>query len=151
MSKGTIFFDMDGTIADLYGVKDWLKMLRNYDPTPYVEASPMVEPTALSATLRKLQSAGWKLGIVSWLSKDPDPQFGRAVTKAKVSWLNRIFPEITWDVINIIPHGVRKGDYASSENDILFDDEEPNRKAWATNFAFDPKEINRVLTELTNL
>ena len=28
----TLVFDMDGTIADLYGVKGWLKMLRAEDP-----------------------------------------------------------------------------------------------------------------------
>ena len=29
-----IWFDMDGTIANLYGVENWLPMLRAYDPTP---------------------------------------------------------------------------------------------------------------------
>ena len=29
-----IYFDMDGTIADLYAVDGWLDMLRAYDPTP---------------------------------------------------------------------------------------------------------------------
>ena len=28
-----IWFDMDGTIADLYGVEDWLPKLRAYDPS----------------------------------------------------------------------------------------------------------------------
>ena len=30
-----ICFDMDGTIADLYAVENWLPMLRAFDPTPY--------------------------------------------------------------------------------------------------------------------
>lgn len=29
-----IYFDMDGTIANLYAVEGWLPMLRAYDPTP---------------------------------------------------------------------------------------------------------------------
>ena len=33
-----IVFDMDGTIADLYGVENWLPKLRAYDPTPYQTA-----------------------------------------------------------------------------------------------------------------
>lgn len=27
-----IYFDMDGTIANLYGVPNWLEGLRNFDP-----------------------------------------------------------------------------------------------------------------------
>ena len=33
-----ICFDMDGTIADLYGVDGWLEKLRAYDATPYLTA-----------------------------------------------------------------------------------------------------------------
>ena len=38
MENKTIVFDMDGTIADLYGVKGWLNYLRNEDTTPYEKA-----------------------------------------------------------------------------------------------------------------
>ena len=31
----TIYFDMDGTIANLYGVDGWLDMIINRDATPY--------------------------------------------------------------------------------------------------------------------
>lgn len=37
----TIYFDMDGTIANLYGVDNWLPRLRSEDATPYEEACPM--------------------------------------------------------------------------------------------------------------
>ena len=33
-----IWFDMDGTLADLYGVENWLEKLRASDPSPYAEA-----------------------------------------------------------------------------------------------------------------
>ena len=36
-----ICFDMDGTIANLYGVHNWLEMLRAEDPTPYALAEYM--------------------------------------------------------------------------------------------------------------
>ena len=39
----TIYFDMDGTIANLYGVIDWLPKLHNSDASPYMEAKPLVE------------------------------------------------------------------------------------------------------------
>ena len=42
-----INFDMDGTIADLYGVDNWLEMLINGDTTPYSIAQPLVRLSAL--------------------------------------------------------------------------------------------------------
>lgn len=30
----TIYFDMDGTIANFYGVENWLDYLKAYDTTP---------------------------------------------------------------------------------------------------------------------
>ena len=33
-TKGTIYFDMDGTLANFYGVENWLDYLENEDTTP---------------------------------------------------------------------------------------------------------------------
>ena len=60
-----IWFDMDGTIADLYGVTDWLPMLRAYDPTPYAIAKPLVNLSRLARTLNRLQALGHEIGIIS--------------------------------------------------------------------------------------
>ena len=35
-----IYFDMDGTIADLYNQPNWLKRLREFDPKPYRVPNP---------------------------------------------------------------------------------------------------------------
>ena len=37
-----IWLDMDGTIADLYAVENWLPMLQAHNPTPYEQAKPLV-------------------------------------------------------------------------------------------------------------
>ena len=68
-----IYFDMDGTIANLYGVDGWLDMLRAYNPAPYERAKVMVNMSQLARVLNKLQKQGWHIGIVSWLSKCPPP------------------------------------------------------------------------------
>ena len=49
----TIWFDMDGTIADLYAVENWLPMLRAYDPAPYTLAKPLVHMATLARLLHK--------------------------------------------------------------------------------------------------
>ena len=65
----TIYFDMDGTIANLYGVEGWLNYLINKDTTPYEVAKPMVNMNSLARLLNNLQKKGYEIGIVSWLSK----------------------------------------------------------------------------------
>lgn len=37
----TIFFDMDGTLADFYGVENWLEYLNAEDTLPYEVAKPL--------------------------------------------------------------------------------------------------------------
>ena len=141
-----INFDMDGTIADLYGVRDWLPKLRAYDPSPYAEAVPLVRLAQLAYYINRAQELGHEVNILSWLSKDPDPAYQRAVTATKLSWLKAHLPSVTFNNIYIIPYGVPKTKYASG---ILFDDELPNRVAWnaasALNHAYDETVIFEVL------
>ena len=68
----TINFDMDGTIADLYGVANWLDFLIAEDATPYVVAKPLVNMQVLSRLLNKLQRNGYTINIISWTSKNGD-------------------------------------------------------------------------------
>ena len=53
-----IYFDMDGTIADLYGVENWLEMLINEDVTPYRVARPLIRMQSLARVLNRLQREG---------------------------------------------------------------------------------------------
>lgn len=129
----TIYFDMDGTIANLYAVNGWLEKLRSYDATPYAEAVPMVNMALLARMLNKAKANGYRVGIVSWLSKEPTPQYNNAVTKAKLQWLQKHLKSVKFDEIHIIPHGYPKFLAVADANGILFDDEEANRKAWMGN------------------
>lgn len=140
-----IWFDMDGTIADLYAVEDWLPKLRAYDPSPYRDAAPMIRLSTLARLLNRLQRQGYEIGIISWLSKDPDPAYGADVTLAKIKWLKKHLSSVNWDHINIVPYGTPKHEICGEG--ILFDDEEKNRENWGEN-AYDPCEILNVLKSL---
>ena len=65
----TIWWDMDGTIANLYAVENWLPMLRAEDTTPYVEAEVMWNMSQLARLMNQVQKLGYNLGIISWTSK----------------------------------------------------------------------------------
>ena len=137
-----IYFDMDGTIADLYSVENWLPKLRAHDASPYMDAKPLVNLSALARRLHQLQREGYHIGIVSWQSKDPDVAYGEAVSEAKRAWLARHMPSVMWDEIKIVPYGTPKPSVVEYPQGILFDDEKPNREAWRRyGKAFDVNEI----------
>lgn len=140
----TIWFDMDGTIADLYGVENWLDCLTAYDPYPYNMAKPLLQLNILARLLNKLQDEGFKIGIISWLSKNSTIDYDRAVTEAKMNWLKKHLASVTFDEIHIVTYGTPKQMFAKTENDILFDDEEKNRNDW-TGKAFDVNAILEIL------
>ena len=55
----TINFDMDGTIADLYGVENWLDHLINENTHPYEVAKPMLHFATLARKLNTLKKNGY--------------------------------------------------------------------------------------------
>ena len=125
-----IVFDMDGTIADLFKVNNWLERLRASDPTPYSEAEPIYNMEELNNLLLALKDKGYRIAVTSWLSKDSTPEYSEAVRKAKREWLNRQgFP---YDEIHLIKYGATKQDATRHHKceQILIDDNAKIRKGW---------------------
>ena len=147
MTMNAIYFDMDGTIANLYGNPDWLTLLRAYDPTPYATATPLVNMNSLARKLNALRKAGWHIGIVSWLSKCSTADYDKAVTDAKLRWLDKHLHSVEWDEIVIVPYGTPKQEIVNFPFGILFDDEEKNRSAW-NGTAYDVGAILETLRSL---
>lgn len=129
MSKA-IYFDMDGTIANLYGVDGWLDMLIAKDETPYAIAKPMVRLSSLARILNKLQKNGFTIGIVSWLAKNSTNEYDERVANAKREWLAKHLKSVQFDEIHIVPYGTPKETIVNIPNGILFDDEKRNRDNW---------------------
>ena len=147
MTNVTIYFDMDGTIADLYGVKNWLTYLTEKNPFPYANAKPLLRLCSLARILNRLQKNGYKIGIISWLAKNSTAEYDNAVTLAKEKWLAKHLKSVRFDEIHIVKYGTPKENFVKNEHDILFDDEEPNRIKW-TGKAFKETEILDILKSM---
>lgn len=146
-----INFDMDGTLANLYGVENWLEDLNNSNPRPYIVAKPLLNMSALARILNRLKKAGYMINVISWLSKNSTPDYDIAVSLAKRQWLTKHLKSVQFDNIYIVPYGTPKQAISSG---ILFDDEKPNRKNWedrqsSNNTAYDVDNILDVLKGLT--
>ena len=127
--KMKIWLDMDGTIADLYGVENWLEQLINENPTPYAEARPLVRMATLARLLNNRQKKGYKICIISALAKDSTKEYDEKVKLAKINWLKKHLPSVKFDIIKFVPYTFIKNN-VNNGNDILFDDEERHLQKW---------------------
>jgi len=139
-----IYFDMDGTIADLYSVPNWLEDLLHEDVRPYAEARPLVNLSKLARLLNRLIAQGHTVNIISWTSRGGSDEYNERVKKAKLAWLGVHLKSVKFESIEIIPYGTPKELYGSG---ILFDDEENNRKSWGKG-AYDETEIFTILKQM---
>lgn len=135
-----IYFDMDGTIANLYGVDGWLDMLIAKDETPYAIAEPMVRLSSLARILNRLQKNGFTIGVVSWLAKNSTSEYDKRVANAKKEWLAKHLKSVQFDEIHIVEYGTPKQNIVNYPNGILFDDEKGNRDNWIGT-AYDVNDI----------
>lgn len=145
--RKAIYLDMDGTIANLYSVEEWLPKLRAFDPSPYKEAEPLVRMASLARLLNALQNRGDHIAIVSWLSKESNPEYDEAVTLAKMAWLQAHLPSVHFDEVVIVAYGTPKSEVVAHPEGILFDDESRNRFEWAGE-AYDPEFLLELLRDL---
>lgn len=142
-----ICFDMDGTLANLYGVENWLADLIAEKVRPYAEAKVMLNMNTLARKLNRLQAKGHKIVVISWLSKNSTEAYDEAVTEAKKAWLKKHLGSVKFDEMNIVKYGTPKSLFCESAEDVLFDDEEPNRNNWLGK-AYDVQNILEVLNTL---
>jgi hydroxymethylpyrimidine pyrophosphatase-like HAD family hydrolase len=130
MTEKILVFDMDGTIADFYGVNGWLEYLNESNPTPYIIAEPLYDMVVLTSVLNILKTKGWKIVVTSWLAKDSTKDFDKEVRQAKREWLEEYnFP---FDEIHLVKYGTTKANCTRKLGgyQILVDDNEQVRKGW---------------------
>ena len=127
----TLVFDMDGTIANFYGVVGWLDYLKESNPTPYVVAEPLYNMEELRTVLEMLKIFGWRIVVTSWLAKGSSKEFDNEVRQAKLEWLDTFnFP---YDEIHLVKYGTTKANCTRKLGglQILVDDNEKVRNGWS--------------------
>jgi hypothetical protein len=147
----TLVFDMDGTIADFYGVANWLEYLMNEDTTPYDVANPMYNMEYLKGLLLVLKYQGWRVVVTTWLAKDGSKEYNDRTRKAKLEWLDKYgFP---YDEIHLVKYGTTKANCTRKIGgyQVLFDDNEKIRKGWNLGDTVNANEnILKYLEKLVN-
>lgn len=143
--KRLIVFDMDGTIADFYGVNGWLEMLENEDDTPYEICKPLVNMETIGQILQELQELGNEVRIITWASRNASEDFKNNIALEKWNWLMRYnFP---FDNFHCVAYGTNKNTYArryfkNFDEGIIFDDDIRVRNSWNIGRAINPNEVS---------
>ena len=130
MFNKTLVFDMDGTIANFYGVKGWLDYILNEDTTPYEIAKPLYDMVHLNNLLVALKAQGWKIVVTTWLAKGGTKEYNNRTRKAKLEWLAKY--DFPYDEIHLVKYGTTKANCTRKDGgyQILVDDNDQIRKGW---------------------
>lgn len=127
--KVTVYFDMDGTLFNLYGVDNWLEKLQAEDNSPYLEAEPLIDFIKFGKLIGEMQEKGIEVGIISWLAKNSTREYKAKVRKAKRKSLEKI--PVKFDVVHLVQYGTEKQRVAKNQNyRIIFDDDDTVLRNW---------------------
>lgn len=152
MDNKTLVFDMDGTIANFYGVDGWLDYLINENTTPYEVAEPLYDMNVLRNVLMTLKNIGWRIVVTTWLAKGGTKEYNDRTRKAKLDWLAKYnFP---YDEIHLVKYGTTKANCTRKIGgyQVLVDDNEKVRKGWTLGHTINANEnIMPKLEKLVNI
>lgn len=146
-----IYFDMDGTIVDLYGVENWLKAINAEDITPYTVAKPLGNMSLLARQIHACQKKGIKVGIITWTAMGATAAYDEAVKEAKLAWLKKHLPSVKFDEIQVVAYGIQKHTVVDDvENAVLFDDNVKIGVAWLGHggLPYSPIYINEIMRKI---
>lgn len=135
--KGYIWFDMDGTIYDLYKIPNWLEMLRAGDMSVFsYDDRARKSLTRIREAIRALMAQGWEVGVITWapMHVEADTLTFDECWEQKYSWIERNFPELAKNFY-CVEYGDPKANWVlwNDRPNILIDDNKMVRADWRKN------------------
>lgn len=128
-----VFFDLDGTLFNLYGKSNWLEMLRTETAGAF-EGSflPEIDLNEFYLTIEKLSIYGIQFAVISWLPMQASPEYEEICRHEKNNWILENLPFVT--EVSIVPYGIPKQDciIKRAQRMILLDDNKEICETWET-------------------
>lgn len=105
----TVWFDMDGTLYDLYNIPGWLELLQLEEPGIFQHGQPMYNSFFIRQAILALIAHGWQVGVITWAPKGvaEEEPFFIETKRAKQEWLRRHYPELL-ENFYCLPYGESK-------------------------------------------
>ena len=117
-----VYLDMDGTIANLYAITNWLERLTSEDTNIFKECKPLISQKELYDLF---PSDTYEIIILSMTPYKCSKYYHENVIQQKNEWLDIYFPQIKKRIYK--KYSGNKN-LKNSENAILIDDNEIIRK-----------------------
>lgn len=144
-----VYFDLDGTLAALYDVPQWLEKLRSEDATPYAQAKPLVNMVELATLIVQLRRKGFTVGVISWGAMGGSTEYTRQVKKIKRLWCDNF--GLSFDEFHVVKYGTPKHRVAKIKNAVLVDDNKEVRTSWSLGQTIDASDAKQMLASLKKL
>lgn len=127
-----IFFDMDGTIADLYNEENWLSRLQNEQKGLFRNLKPIHDKDKLTKIFNDLVELGFEIEVITWTPKNVSQDYIEIVEQEKKEWIQEHFPIIK--NIHCLNYGIpkQKAKYKKAKLEILVDDNLEVVEMWNT-------------------
>lgn len=150
MSK-KIYFDLDGTLYNLYSIKNWLEKLQDEKENVFLEGCFLVNYSEFMECINYLVDCGYSFGVITWLPMQASPEYEEICRKEKIKWINEYLPFVT--EINISSYGIPKQNCIQkrAKTMILIDDNIEVCKMWNTPFQRNSINVNEEFTVLDAL
>lgn len=126
MIKKECYFDLDGTIYDLYGMKDWLERIENEKPNVFTDGNFIVNYNEFMECVKQLEKQGYTFNVISWLPYDVTYNYKKKCEQEKRNWIKKFLPFVK--NVEIQSYGILK--HTHVESGILIDDNEKICKHW---------------------
>ncbi len=126
MIKKECYFDLDGTIYDLYGMKDWLERIENEKPNTFTDGKFIVNYNEFMECVKQLEEQGYTFNVISWLPYDITYNYKKKCEQEKRNWIKKFLPFVK--KVEVQSYGILK--HTHVESGILIDDNEKICRHW---------------------
>ena len=127
-----IYFDLDGTVYDLYSIKSWLNKLQAEKEEVFLEGKFLGNYEDFMESISELISYGYNFGVITWLPMQASPEYEEICRQEKIKWINKYLPFVS--EINICSYGIPKQNCIQKRAKLMYliDDNIEVCKMWET-------------------